>query len=279
MCCLKEFDKTGAGLSSLHCRPAAKTTRKMTHMCNLRQVGAATKDKLIAVLCSKLQNGVPASATKRYVPRYDVTVEAAIINLGDLDVVQWAPVLMSRAERLLLYTLAFCLRPKRYLEIGTFKGGSALLVNTALNSLHVEGRLVCVDLQPQIDPAHWWLLKLRTTLLTGYSPAILPQAREAAGGLFDFILIDGDHTYQGVLNDGLGVLPFAADGAYLLFHDSFLPDVARAIDEMARQQAHEIADFGTLTREVTVPIDSAGQSVEWGGLRLLQVRRGAVASR
>ena len=126
MCCLKEFDKTGAGLSSLHCRSADKTTRKMTRMCNLRKVGAATKDKLIAVLCSKLQNGAPVAATERYVPRYDGTVEAVIINLGDLDVVQWAPVLMSRAERLLLYTLAFCLRPKRYLEIGTLNSKGLL---------------------------------------------------------------------------------------------------------------------------------------------------------
>jgi hypothetical protein len=141
-----------------------------------------------------------------------------------------------------------------------------------LNSLQAEGRLVCVDPKPQIDPAHWKLLEPRATLLTGYSPDILPQAREAAGGLFDLILIDGDHTYRGALRDGLGVLPFAADGAYLLF-----PDVARAIDDLAKRQAHEIVDFGTLTREVTVQIDSAGRPVEWGGLRLLQVRRGTTA--
>jgi predicted O-methyltransferase YrrM len=145
-------------------------------------------------------------------------------------VVKWAPVWMTRAERLLLYTLAFCLRPRRYLEIGTLKGGSALLVNAALNSLQAEGRLVCVDPEPQIEPEHWKMLEPRTTLLTGYSPDILTRACEVAGGLFDFILIDGDHTYQGVLRDVRGVLPYAADGASILCH-KFFADVARSIDK------------------------------------------------
>src|SRR5512143_1891755 len=109
----------------------------------------------LSTLRSKLQNRLPASTAERRLPRYDVTACASEINLGDLDVVQWAPVWMTRAERLLLYTLAFCLRPKRYLEIGTLKGGSALLVNAALNSLQAEGRLVCVDPKPQMDPEHW----------------------------------------------------------------------------------------------------------------------------
>jgi len=214
---------------------------------------------------------------ERHLPRHDVTACAAEINLGDLDVVKWAPVLMTRAERLLLYTLTFCLRPRRYLEIGTFKGGSALLVNAALNSLQAEGRLVCIDPKPQIEPEHWKILEPRTTLLTGYSPDILPRASEAAGGPFDLVLVDGDHTYQAALRDGRGVLPYAADGAHLLFHDSFLPDVARAIDEVAQGSASEIVDFGTLTREVTVQVDSAGQAIEAAGLRLLRVRR-AVAT-
>jgi predicted O-methyltransferase YrrM len=213
----------------------------------------------------------PAAIAERHLPRYDVTAHAADIDLADLEVVRWAPVWMTRAERLLLYTLTFTLRPRRYLEIGTLKGGSALLVNAALNSLQAEGRLVCVDPNPQIAPEHWQLLAARTTLLTGYSPDILPQARDTAGGPFDFILIDGDHTYQGALRDGRGVLPFAADGAYLLFHDSFFPDVACAIDELAQHAG--LVDYGTLTREVTVQTDGAGRAVEWGGLRMLQVRR------
>jgi len=202
---------------------------------------------------------------------YDVTACAGEINLADLDVVQWAPVWMTRAERLLLYTLSFTLRPERYLEIGTLNGGSALLVAAAMDSLKTNGRLICVDPQPQIKPEHWQRLASRTTLVQGYSPDILPKACETAGGKFDLILIDGDHTHAGALRDARGVLPFAADGAYILFHDSFSADVARAIDDVVSENSSQLADFGSLTREYTVaPAFGPGR---WGGLRMLQVRR------
>lgn len=203
----------------------------------------------------------------------DVTNAPPGIDLADLEVIQWSPVWMTRAERLLLYTLSFTLRPERYLEIGTLNGGSALLVAAALDSLNSSGRLICIDPRPQIEPEHWQRLAHRVTLLEGYSPDILPKARELAGGPFDFILIDGDHTQAGVLRDARGVLPFAADGAYLLFHDSFYFEVAKAIDHLVREHPHDLIDFGLLTREYTVTPGTEDSGVRWGGLRMLQVRR------
>jgi cephalosporin hydroxylase len=104
------------------------------------------------------------------------------IDWTTLDVIHWSPAWMTPAERLLLYTLVFSLRPKRYLEIGTLNGGSALIVSAAIDAVHADGRLVCVDPKPQIDPDHWKLLEHRSTLLKGFSPDILPHAYEAAGG-------------------------------------------------------------------------------------------------
>lgn len=204
---------------------------------------------------------------------YDVTPFASEFNPEALEVIQWAPVWMSRAERLLVYTLTFTLRPSRYLEIGTFQGGSALVVTAAMDALGSDGKLVCVDPTPQITPEHWAKLEHRTALLTGYSPDILPQAVEAAGGLFDFVLIDGDHSYNGVVRDANGVLPHVANNAYLLFHDSFFPEVARGLQEFADKHADQIVDFGTLTREVTYQEAKKGSPIRWGGLRLMQVRR------
>ena len=82
------------------------------------------------------------------VPVYDVTPFASEIDLTHLDVIHTAPVWMTRAERLLIYTLAFTLRPLRYLEIGTFQGGSALMVSAALDSLNSDAKMVCVDPTP-----------------------------------------------------------------------------------------------------------------------------------
>ena len=206
-------------------------------------------------------------------PVYDVTSFASDINLSALDVIQWAPVWMTRAERLLLFTLTFTLRPSRYLEIGTFKGGSALLVNTAMNLAESNGRIVCVDPEPKIAPEHWQRIEHRTTLLTGYSPDILPEAVKAAGGKFDMVLIDGDHTYKGVMRDAIGVMPYVADGAYLLFHDSIFVQVAKGLRDFAHQYQKELVDFGTLTREVTYQERENDTPVRWGGLRMMQVRR------
>ena len=213
----------------------------------------------------------PRNQFEHILKKYDATAYPPGVNLTDLEVIQWAPVWMTRAERLLLYTLSFALRPERYLEIGTLHGGSALLIAAAMDALESQGRLVCVDPQPKIAPEHWQRLAHRTTLLTGYSPDILPQAREAAGGLFDLILIDGDHTYAGAQRDACGVLPFAANGAYILFHDSFSTEVGRAIDEFVTEYAHEVVDFGSLTRDYTV-MPELGPA-QWGGLRMVQVRR------
>ncbi|MFM7173520.1 MAG: hypothetical protein ACKO4U_10860, partial [Caldilinea sp.] len=59
-------------------------------------------------------------ALQAQVARYDVTPIAGHFDVRWLEPVESAPVWMSRAERLLMFTLAFTLRPQHYLEIGTF---------------------------------------------------------------------------------------------------------------------------------------------------------------
>jgi len=203
---------------------------------------------------------------------YDVSAFSTDIDLSTLDVIRWTPAWMTRAERLLLYTLIFSLRPTRYLEIGTFQGGSALVVAAAMQASNNDGKLVCIDPHPQITPENWKRIEPRTTLLQGYSPAILPHACEMAGGPFDFVLIDGDHTEKGVVRDANGVLPFVQSGAYILCHDSFNDEVAHGIDRFVTQNSAQIVDLGILTREVTVQLQPRATPIRWGGLRLIQVR-------
>ena len=203
---------------------------------------------------------------------WDVTPFAAEIDLGTLDVIRWAPAWMTRAERLLLYALIFGLRPMRYLEIGTFRGGSALIVSAAMDASGHDGRMFCVDPDPQIDPAHWNRIESRATLFQGRSPEILPRCCETAGGPFDFVFIDGDHTRGGVVRDANGVLPFVEEGGYLLFHDSFFFGVAQGIESFVAENWDRVVDFGVLTREITVQTQAQAEPVQWGGLRLMQVR-------
>jgi len=206
-------------------------------------------------------------------PVYNVTDSAADFELDAMKILQTAPVWMTRAERLLLYTTVFTLRPSRYLEIGTLKGGSALIVNAAMNALNSDGKIVCLDPKPQIAPEHLEILQPRTTVITGYSPQDLGAAQDAGGGPFDFVLIDGDHSYDGLMRDANGVLPYVADGAYLLFHDSLFTEVSRGLHDFSRQHANILTDFGTMTREVTHQKLEDGSHLQWGGIRMMQVRR------
>jgi predicted O-methyltransferase YrrM len=202
----------------------------------------------------------------------DVTDRLGQFDPTVLEVVPTAPVWMTRAERLLLFTLTFTLRPARYLEIGTLQGGSALLVVAAMDALGSEGRLVCLDPDPQIADMHWARLRHRATLLRGFSPEALPRAEEVAGGPFDLVLIDGDHTAAGVVRDATGALSVVVPGAHVLFHDCFNPGVAGGIDEFVREHAGRVQDVGPLTREISCEKAPDGSRVVWGGLRLVIVR-------
>lgn len=178
-----------------------------------------------------------------------------------------APVLMLAPERLLLYSLVVALRPRRVLEIGTHRGGSAMIITAALDEVG-SGALVCVDPAPVIEPVHWRQIAHRATLLTGPSPDVLGQARAGAAAPFDFALIDGDHACAGVMRDVEGVLPIVADGAYLLFHDAHFPEVAAAIERELAAHPGRLIDCGMLSVERSVDSDDT----VWGGLRLLRHR-------
>lgn len=186
------------------------------------------------------------------------------------NVVYSAPVLMTWPERVVLYGLIFGLRPQRCLEIGTNMGGSALIIGAALDDIGA-GQLVCVDSEPQVEPEHWQQLAHRAKLITGMSPQVLPQTVVAAGGLFDFALIDGDHELPGVIRDIEGVLPLLANDAYMIFHDAHYYGVADAIDRMLEKYSDRLTDCGMLSTEQTPEGKTVkGRPVIWGGLRMLR---------
>ncbi len=198
------------------------------------------------------------------------------LDMQQLGVLATAPVSMLPSERLLLYALAFGTRPQRYLEVGTLYGGSAAIVCAALDTLELTTRMALVDPEPRVDAQLLAHLERRATLVRGYSPAAITDAAAAAGGSFDFILIDGDHTYQGTLNDLNGVLPYCLAGAYIVCHDCFYPTVEQAIDDFVLKHTPLVADFGPLTRDTSSAADadgnvSAQHAAKWGGLRVLQV--------
>jgi predicted O-methyltransferase YrrM len=176
---------------------------------------------------------------------------------------------MSYSERVVLYSTVLGLRPTRSLEIGTHRGGSASIIVAALDDVG-SGTLVCVDPNPLVVPELWAQLAHRASLIAGSSPDVLPEALKAAGGRFDFALIDGDHEEDGVVRDIEGVLPLLADEAHLLFHDAHLTTVEAGINRMLTQYRKHLVDGGMLSSERT-PDERPG--ICWGGLRMLRFSR------
>jgi hypothetical protein len=123
-----------------------------------------------------------------------------------------------------------------------------------------------------VRPEHWSSIAHRASLFAAPSPDVIPEASLAVGGRFDFALIDGDHSTEGVLRDIEGTLPYLEDRAYLLFHDAYNTETSAGIDRAVENAGNGLADAGMLSTERTG--DSA-PSVFWGGLRLLRFTRPA----
>ncbi len=197
------------------------------------------------------------------------------IDFEALATIQRAPAMLTGSERLALFSLIYGLRPKRYLEIGIRHAGASLIVSRAMDAADYDGRLILVDAKPEVADSTWQQIESRTELVEGWSPGVLREAADVAGGRFDFVFIDGGHHYEAVVRDTDGVFPYLEDGAYLLFHDSYRSEVYSAIDRFVRMHPLSIIDFGLITREFTQSKEN--REKENGpmscGFRLVQYRK------
>jgi cephalosporin hydroxylase len=179
------------------------------------------------------------------------------------------PTDMCATDRLMLYALVRGLRPKFALEIGVRWGGSARIITNAMEENGI-GQLVGID--PLIKAFRAKLVELhgRYTLIEGYSPEAIPEAVKILGGTVEFVFIDAMHIYDAVLKDFSGVLPYLADGAHVLFHDTYHQGIDQAIRDVMKINP-SLVDCGFITRNPTI-----GYPVSYMGLRL--VRKGLVNS-
>ena len=118
-------------------------------------------------------------------------------------------------DLIMLLKLALCARPKRLLEIGSFRGYTALYL---AQNVEADARIVAVDRFSDHGEAY------RETPEAG---RIERRIGETSSALFakdtpasyDLIFIDADHTYEGVRRDTELSLPLVSAGGYIAWHD------------------------------------------------------------
>ena len=158
----------------------------------------------------------------------------------------WGIALLMFDEAAYLYSLAKRLGPARGAEIGRFKGGSTFVLASALApgslltsyDLHVkltgqfDGKQLDASLQSALDRYH---IADRVELLVGDSRVVEPPAP------LDFVLIDGDHCYEGAKADYLHWRDAVRPGGHLLFHDGAAPKPLQICHPEVQQLVGEIA--------------------------------------
>jgi predicted O-methyltransferase YrrM len=151
-------------------------------------------------------------------------------------------------EAALLYRLVRDAGTATIAEIGRFKGGSTLLMATAMAAgstlwsydLHVPARpdLIGADLDAELAEALKRLgVEDGVHLVVGDSRVVdIPR------GPLDVLFIDGDHSYEGARADFERWASHVREGGHLLFHDAVdtggygnvYPGVQRAVAEVSR---------------------------------------------
>lgn len=138
------------------------------------------------------------------------------VAVGTMPVLADSTWQMAYGERLALEGLLTQVRPRLAVEIGTAEGGS--LRRIATHSAEVHSFDVNPDVAAVVDAVP------NATAHIGDSAELLPRVLaefEAAGRNVDFVLIDGDHTYEGVQRDMRAVLESGAcSRTVVVAHDS-----------------------------------------------------------
>jgi hypothetical protein len=172
---------------------------------------------------------------------------------------------MTTCEILALDKILEFLSPQRALEIGTYRGGSLRVLSRFCR--HVDS----IDIDPSI-PVRLGHLFSNVTFHIGKSADLLPCVLRAASEACNpvgFVLIDGDHSSEGVRRDinALLSVPPSCE-MVVLMHDAFNPDCRAGILSANWQLCPHVHDVeidyipGVYHQQA---YDTAAARTMWGG--------------
>jgi len=197
-------------------------------------VGITEPCRTVAVLESEvIENNLVLRWHGMSEPNHDLPAELIQQFREDDPTVCGIPTLMSDNERFHLYYVARCLlplqsKPVRFVEIGSFAGGSFYLICKALQRLELAFQGIAVEPFEGDNLAKVMSFFQDNAI---HLPMFSHEAVSRLKLLFDtarlpeLILIDGDHSYEAVCRDIQDYYPLLAPGGIMLFHD-YLPPVS-----------------------------------------------------
>jgi cephalosporin hydroxylase len=165
------------------------------------------------------------------------------------------PVLTYQDEREFkqLLQIVIELKPKRILEVGSAYGGTlyewmrAVPTNTLIVSMdYGDTRMVNHDLWRSW--AEMWGQDLRLVVGDSHQPANIDAVR-AISPEYDFVFIDGDHSYEGSLLDWKNFGSMARKGGIVAFDDIKPNDIAEPPCKVSETWA-EIKKSGATVAEI-----------------------------
>jgi hypothetical protein len=135
-----------------------------------------------------------------------------IVSIGQVPRGSWSTPLV---DLVMLLKIAICTEPKRLMEIGSFRGYTALFLAQHISP---DAKIVTIDRHPDHGEAY------RTTPLArmierrvGETDPTMFARDESAS--YDLIFVDADHSYGSVRNDTELVLPLLSPAGFIVWHD------------------------------------------------------------
>lgn len=171
---------------------------------------------------------------------------------------------MSFGERAALEGILAQVRPGLAIEIGTAEGG-----NLRRMAAHCElVYSIDVDHQPVGEgvPAN-------VRLLTGDSATLLPEllrSLQDTGQAVNLALVDGDHSYEGVRRDIVGLLDSPCTAcSVILVHDTMNAEVRAGVESVSIEDQPGVVYYELDFVPGYVYRKGAARDMAWGGLGLI----------
>jgi hypothetical protein len=192
----------------------------------------------------------------------------AILDSGPLSLTRDGRTQMSFGERAALEGVLAEIRPRIALEIGTAEGGNLRRISRFsehVHSIDVDHSPVGDDVPPNVE--------LHTGSSAQVLPGLLAQLSSIDQGL-DLVLVDGDHSYEGVKSD-LQILLRSSCVArsVILVHDTMNAEVRAGVEDVHVDEYPGVVYFEPDFVPGYVYRRGAAANSAWGGLGLILTDR------